>query len=400
MPKTINKIPEDWEVEELGNIIKYVKGKKPTSAKEIYENGYVPYLSTEYLRSNIETSFAKVDENVISVKNGELILLWDGSNAGEFFIGKDGILSSTMVKFFLKKEMDAKFLFYSLKQKEQYVSGQTKGTGIPHVDKNVLEKIRILIPSLPEQRAIARILSTVDEAIQKADEAIERTERLKRGVMRRLLTEGIGHKEFKETEIGRIPDGWEVVRLKEITLPTENIDPRSETEKDFKYVDIASIENLAIIGWNLINSKNAPSRARQLIKTKDVIFATTRPYLKNMAMVPKNLDGQICSTGFCVVRANEEFTISEWIFYNISTDRFIYRITSKMKGATYPAVSDKDVLDEKLLLPPLNEQQKITEILSSVDKKIELERKRKGRLERIKKGLMNDLLTGRKRVKM
>jgi len=203
----------------------------------------------------------------------------------------------------------------------------------------------------------------------------------------------VGRNEFKDTEIGRIPKEWEVVRLGDITLPVVKIDPRKESGKEFKYVDITSIENNRIIGWNVINSKNAPSRARQLIHSKDVIFATTRPYLKNIAVASQELDGQICSTGFCVIRPNKECVISEWIFYNVLTERFISRTSSKMKGATYPAVSDKDVSNEKIPLPSLPEQRKITEILSTVDEAIQRVDEAIARTERLKRGLMQRLLT-------
>ena len=137
-----------------------------------------------------------------------------------------------------------------------------------------------------------------------------------------------------------------------------------------------------------------------MVKSGDVIFATTRPYLKNIAVVPDELDGQICSTGFCVLRGDSKKIISDWIYLNVLTDRFIKRIIAKMKGATYPAVSDNDVFEEKIPLPPLPEQRKIAEILMTVDRKLELLRQKRDHMERLKKGLMNDLLTGRRRLRV
>ena len=137
-------------------------------------------------------------------------------------------------------------------------------------------------------------------------------------------------------------------------------------------MDITNVSNTTykIIGWNLIKGKNAPLRARRLIKSGDVIFATTRPYLKNIAIVPDELDNQICSTGFCVIRANKKLVIPEWIFYNLLNDNFIARLISKMRGISYPAVSDRDILNEKIPLPPLEEQRKIAEYLQNLQEKI------------------------------
>ena len=265
---------------------------------------------------------------------------------------------------------------------------------------NFLLSEQIPLPPLPEQKKIAEILRTVDEAIEKVEEAIERTERLKKGLMQELLTKGIGHREFKDTDIGRIPKEWEMVRLGEISLKIQSIN--AKILPSFKYVDISSIDNrfFKIKSWVEIEGQTAPSRARKLIEKGDVLFATTRPYLKNIAIVPEELHGHICSTGFCVIRANSQKADYRWIFYNVVTERFIRKVSAKMKGATYPAVSDDDVLSERIPLPPLSEQKKIVEILITVDKKLELLREKKKTLEQLKKGFMNDLLTGRRRVKV
>ncbi|MHC1588462.1 MAG: restriction endonuclease subunit S, partial [Methermicoccaceae archaeon] len=125
----------------------------------------------------------------ILVGEGSIILLWDGSNAGEFFLGKRGVLSSTMVKLNFKRDIfDSLFLFYLLKSKEDFLKGQTKGTGIPHVDKNVLNSLILPLPPRPEQQKIAEILSTVDKKVELEHARKEHLERIKRGLMHELLT--------------------------------------------------------------------------------------------------------------------------------------------------------------------------------------------------------------------
>jgi type I restriction enzyme S subunit len=185
----IGKIPKDWEVMKLGNAITYVKGKKPKGMTEEHQREYFPYLSAEYLRNNKITKFVEPSQDVILVNEGDLILLWDGSNAGEFFWGKQGILSSTMVRIEQEKpSYDQKFLFYLLKAKESFLKGQTKGTGIPHVNENVLNNLVIPDPPLGEQQKIAEILSTVDEQIEKERAKKGHLEQLKKGLMQVLLT--------------------------------------------------------------------------------------------------------------------------------------------------------------------------------------------------------------------
>jgi type I restriction enzyme, S subunit len=160
----------------------------------------------------------------------------------------------------------------------------------------------------------------------------------------------------------KLPEGWRWVRLGEVCKPTERRDPTKEPESTFQYVDISSVDNTTgeIIGAKELLGKEAPSRARKVIRSNDVIFATTRPYLKNIAIVPPELDGQICSTGFCVLRANEATLEPRFLFYVCRSDLVVEQLSQgNMRGASYPAVTDKDVFDSVIPLPPLAEQRRI-----------------------------------------
>ena len=160
----------------------------------------------------------------------------------------------------------------------------------------------------------------------------------------------------------KLPEGWRWVRLGEVCKPTERRDPTKEPESTFQYVDISSVDNATgeIIGAKELLGKEAPSRARKVIRSNDVIFATTRPYLKNIAIVPPELDGQICSTGFCVLRANEATLEPRFLFYVCRSDLVVEQLSQgNMRGASYPAVTDKDVFDSIIPLPPLAEQRRI-----------------------------------------
>lgn len=400
-----------WEVVKLGDICEKTRsGGTPLTSKKEFYGGKIKFVKIEDLtnaRKYLSDTITTITEEGLANSNAWLVpensvLIGIYGSIGATVINKVKVATNQAILGIIpnNERLNAEFLYYFFLNSKKSFLRHAKHTTQANLTLEIIENLQILLPPLPEQKKIAEILSTVDSAIQKVDSAIGKTERLKRGLMQHLLTRGIGHKKFKDSEIGRISEEWNIVQLKEITLPTESKDPAKEGIKQFKYVDISSVNNSSnkIIGWNLIDGKNAPSRARQLIKAMDVIFATTRPYLKNIAVVPPELDGQICSTGFCVIRSNSDCTLPEWLFYNVLTERFMSRISSKMKGATYPAVSDKDILNEKITLPPLPEQRKISEILGAVDEKLGLERKRKEKLERIKKGLMNDLLTGNKRI--
>ncbi len=177
-----------WETIRLGEIIEFVKGKKPKIMIEEQKENYLPYLSTDFLRDSLKTKYVNSSEDIVVAKEGDIILLWDGSNAGEFFEGKNGVLSTTMVKFSIKSDIHKKYLFYLLKTKQNYLQSQTNGTGIPHVDRKVLINLDIALPPVEEQKRIAEILSTIDEKLNLQKQRKVKLERIKKGLMDELLT--------------------------------------------------------------------------------------------------------------------------------------------------------------------------------------------------------------------
>jgi type I restriction enzyme S subunit len=130
---------------------------------------------------------------------------------------------------------------------------------------------------------------------------------------------------------------------------------------NFRYVDIAAISNasLSITDHKVYFGADAPSRARKLIRTGDVLVATTRPYLRSIAMVPSEYDQQICSTGLCVLRANGEVT-PDWLFICVQSAEFTHQLVARMRGATYPAVTDGDVMRSLIPVPPVDAQRRLT----------------------------------------
>lgn len=162
---------------------------------------------------------------------------------------------------------------------------------------------------------------------------------------------------------------WRTVQVGKTCFRTKMRDPRKNPDTPFLYVDISSIDrNLKVItSTPEILGSEAPSRARKEIREGDVLVSTVRPNLNAVALVPLKLDGQIASTGFCVLRPNLSIIEGKYLFYFSTTQDFIGILTSKVRGAHYPAVSDGDVKGIDLPLPTLSEQRKIVEIVDQPD---------------------------------
>jgi len=169
-------------------------------------------------------------------------------------------------------------------------------------------------------------------------------------------------------------EGWRLARLGEVCISTENRDPRITPDLPFRYVDISSVDNRSkrIIQARTILGKDAPSRARQLIKANDLLVATTRPNLNAVALVPEELHNEICSTGFCVLRPTEVIN-SLFLFFFVRTKYFIDRISGsgQVRGMLYPAVTDNQVRNVYISLPPLPEQKRIAAKLQELMQEVE-----------------------------
>lgn len=165
-----------------------------------------------------------------------------------------------------------------------------------------------------------------------------------------------------------LPDGWEWTTVRKVVKDTSTRNPSQLPDLQFYYIDISSIDNEkgTIKPVAQILGKDAPSRARKVVRKDDVLFATTRPYLKNIALVPEDYDNQICSTGFSVLRANEDLIIPAYLYYISRSNIIVDQLESKMRGASYPAVSDNDVMQVEIPLPSKETQEKIVQRIEAV----------------------------------
>ena len=158
--------------------------------------------------------------------------------------------------------------------------------------------------------------------------------------------------------------GWQTKALGEILQPTETINPIQSPETEFDYIDVSSVSNATfeIKETQRLRGRGAPSRARRLVRANDVLFATVRPTLRRIAIVPEDLDNQVCSTGYFVLRPKTGVD-HRFLFYSLFTEDFMGKMESLQKGASYPAVTDSEVRAQMIPIPPLPEQRRIVSIL-------------------------------------
>ncbi len=157
---------------------------------------------------------------------------------------------------------------------------------------------------------------------------------------------------------------WETKTLGEVLQKTETVNPLLSPSTEFDYIDVSSVSNASfqIEATQRLKGKDAPSRARKMVRTNDILFATIRPTLQRIAVVPDHLDQQVCSTGYFVLRAKPGIN-HRFIFHALFTQSFMEQMEKLQKGASYPAVTDGDVRAQLIPIPPLGEQQRIVGVL-------------------------------------
>ena len=314
----------------------------PTKVKkEVYKiSGKIPIID-----QGIEFIAGYTDEPLTPVKSDQYVIFGDHSEHIKFvdfaFIqGADGL------KILKPKYDNAKYIYHAFlnfyKKELSYKRhwAKAKETLIP-------------IPPLSVQSQIVQILDTFTELTAELS-------------MRQKQYQYYRDFLLSEHELAKV--GFEWKSLGEVVLPTNNI-RWHENDLSYRYIDLSSVDkDNNNIGETLeITSKNAPSRAQKIVKKDDVIFATTRPTQMRSALIPPNLDGQIASTGYCILRANQNEVLPKWIYYNLQIDEFKIYLQDKQSGTAYPAISDGLIKQFQIPIPPLSVQSQIVAILDTFD---------------------------------
>ena len=196
-----------------------------------------------------------------------------------------------------------------------------------------------------------------------------------------------------------LPNGWTMATVGTLTEPVPKRAPTGSDGESFTYVDLSSVDQQLkqIVTPTDVPVVEAPSRARQVVATGDVLVSTVRPNLNGVATVPAELDGATASTGFCVLRPNPRTLDGRYLFHWVRSPRFISSMVRLSTGASYPAVSDRIVKSSAMPLPPLEEQRRIAAILDKAD---ELRAKRRAALHQLDRiGAVVEVEDGRERLR-
>lgn len=383
-------IPNEWEVKRLGEISQMFSGGTPKSTEQMYFNGEIPFIKSgeinnakteQYLSElGLKNSSAKL------IERGDLLYALYGATSGECALSKiSGAINQAILCIRPTKDVDRYFLLSFLqKGKEYYYNSYLQG-GQGNLSADIVKGYKILTPPLPEQRKIAEVLSTWDRAIEKQTLLVEKLELRKKGLMQQLLT---GKK-----RLHGFNGKWEKEKLGKL------FDERNETK--MPSLPLLSITaDKGVISQTASEKKDTSNEDKSKYKRicpGDIGYNTMRMWQGRCAL--SKLEG-IVSPAYTIVSPHND--VNPFYMEMLFKQPFmVYRFWTHSQGLVndtlnckYPAFSQV-----KVTIPEIEEQNAIAEILSFCDKEIALAKQKLDTLRQQKKGLMQVLLTGKKRLK-
>lgn len=393
----IGVIPEDWEIDFLDNLAQRLTGHTPNKKIESYWGGEIPWVSLkDTFRLDKGYVYETTDYTTIDgINNSSAVLLQEGTViiSRDATVGKVGITATEMatsqhfINYVCGKSLNNKYLYYTLLNRKDEFVRIAIGSTIKTIGMPYFKALKVIVPPLPEQQRIAEILSTTDSHIEKLDETIEDYQVLKKGMMKKLLTEGIGHTEFKDSEIGRIPKDWEVKKIEDIAEILDskrkplNSSERNAMKGDIPYYGangVVDYVNNFLFDDDLIllaeDGGNFSDYANRAIAYR----VTGKSWVNNHAHILKPLK-------------NVEF---DWFFYSLQHKD----ITGFIQGGTRAKLNQKDLRRIIIAIPPKEEQIIYSKGLIDIDERISLFVSEREDLIEFKKALMEKLLTGKIRI--
>jgi len=401
-------VPEGWRTTRLGDIAKMVMGQSPPGSTvfdhddESNRGHSLPFIQgTAEFGHHFPTPQKRCTQPLKTAKSGDC-LISVRAPVGDTNLADQAIAIGRGLAAVRFDRADPSFGWYALNHAKVVLDRVAQGSTFEAIGRTELKTLPILLPPLGEQRAIAGVLDSVDEAIERAEEVVAATERLRDALLHELLTRGLPgqHSEWKEVPgLGTIPASWTVTRLGDIAEVVGGSTPsRTRTEYwggDIPWVVPSELSQLA--SRYLSTSRESVTIEGLRVASLRVlpvgsVLLTTRA---TIGLVAINQVPVTTNQGFqCLIPNKDIYGL--WLFYSISQKK--QQLERRGAGSTFREVSRDGVRTLPIALPPLEEQRAIAEVLDSVDHSIERAREECDALRLAMKSISDALLTGRIRT--
>lgn len=414
-------VPDGWELIGLGDVCPTKNGLQTgpfgsqLHASDYVDDGIPVVMPKDMLNGRISTATiarippAKAEEVAKhKLEIGDIVFSRRGDLGRFAVVQKENIgwvCGTGCMRARLNDEVSPDFVFCQLSTHGtvRWLENNAVGQTMPNLNTEILSQLPLPLPPLPEQRKIAAILSTWDRAIELTERLIAAKQKRKQALMQQLLTGKVRFAEFgfPAQSADDLPKGWLRIHIEDVADINAMSLSESSTpaESEYFYIDLGSVDSgTVIMPTTRVRFADLPSRARRRMKRGDVILATVRPNLNGHFRCTFEAEEYVCSTGFAVMTpktSTDSLFLYQFLFSQLAARQFAAILT----GSNYPALNASDVCRLRIAWPQRpEEREKIGAVLDSADQEVVRLRRRAIHLQQQKKGLMQQLLTGKVRV--
>ncbi|RYJ50990.1 restriction endonuclease subunit S [Flavobacterium petrolei] len=416
-------IPNDWKLIELRDVAKCTVGIATSTTHAYCDNGVI-LLRNQNIKEGkialndilyINPEFDELNKSK-RLRENDIITVRTGYPGISAVVPKelDGSQSFTTLIIRLNEQKPlSNFLCYYInsEQGKTFFTNNQAGGGQQNVGAKTLERMKIPIPPIPEQQKIAEILSTVDDKIEVIDQQIIESQVLKKGLMQRLFTKGIGHTEFKDSPLGEIPKSWIVneIELMEIELIDGDRGSNYPKSNDFNNVGhclFLSAKNVTKNGFKFKDCQFVNEERDRLLRkgklSRNDFVITTRGSVGHIALYDDSIPFEHVrlNSGMVILRDSKMNFKIQFLYQLLKSPIFKSQVEFITSGSAQPQLTIAGLKKLKLPIPSIDEQLIIGDILTTISEKLEVLSEKKTHYQELKEGLMQQLLTGKIRVKV
>lgn len=392
-----------YKLSEIGTI---VGGATPSTNVEAYYNGNIPWLTpkdlSDFQYRYIEKGKRNITKSGLNSCSAQFlpagsVLFSSRAPIGYIAIAKNPIVTNQGFKSIIpdKEKVDSLFLYYLLKYKKNDIEALGSGTTFKEVSGFTMKNVEVFIPSLKVQQQIAGVLGALDDKIELNRRINENLEQQAQALFKSWFVDFEPFKDgkFVDSELGMIPEGWNVKKLGELCDSISVTHPCKEGQLIF--LNTGDIENGFVLNHKYMNIKDMPGQAKKSIQENDILYSEIRPINRHFAFVNFPAQEYIVSTKLMVLRANDNES-SIRLYQYLTSEDVINELQheAESRSGTFPQIRFENIKSLKILIGSDDVEKKYTKYIGNIYKMIFQYRKEIMRLAQLRDTLLPRLMSG------
>ena len=410
------QIPSDWNCLQVGSFSRTMAGGTPSTIRSDFWDGDVPWINSGALKnleikspSRFITKLGLQNSAAKLVPAGSAVIALTGATTGMVgLLSFECATNQSVVAVVPNDSAISAYLFYFLMFARPHVLSFATGAAQPHINKGVVDRLLVPLPPLPEQKKIAHILTTVQRAIDEQERIIQTTTELKKALMHKLFTEGLRNEPLKQTEIGLIPESWELVDLVDVIRLFAGFAFKSQEGVKDTNTQLLRMGNLY---QNTLDLDRAPifypdsfadTYKRFVLEEGDLVMSLTGTSGKEdygfTVRIPETGKSLLLNQRVTRIDITDNRLQKDFAHHFLLSRKFLDFLYPTAKGMKQANLSTNAMKKLKIVLPDKQEQDEIAACFKSLDQKIVVAGRKVASLQELFRTLLHELMTAKTRV--